>query len=78
MNLDEEQVLKIALTAIHKFCKLQTPERNGDDVCANCPFIIHDNWDYCMFSGPYNYESVVPEHWALSKLEFMKKGEDES
>ena len=78
MNLDEEQILEIALKAIHKYCKLQTNESNENPACKDCPFIIHGDWDYCMFTGPYQYEGAVPEDWALSELEFMKKGEDES
>ena len=78
MDITEEQILKIALTAIKKYCKLQTKELNGDDVCKNCPFRMTNNWaEYCMFAGPHWGEGVIPEDWELEYLEFMKEGDEE-
>lgn len=36
--------------------------------CEDCPFKIKENWEYCMFSGPYDYESVIPQDWKLDKV----------
>lgn len=68
MPLTEEQILEIALKAIKQYCKSQ----KGDDACTKCMFKIGKNWDYCMFSGPYDYESVIPEDWELDEIQFKK------
>ena len=75
--VDEQTMLKVVLIAINKYCKLQTKERNGEDVCKECPFKITNNWaEYCMFAGPHWGEGIIPEDWELSELEFMKEGEE--
>ena len=69
MPLTEEQILEIALKAIKQYCKQQ----DGDNVCMECMFNIHGDFnDHCMFSGPYDYESVIPEDWELDKVQFKK------
>lgn len=74
---NEEAMLKAVLISIQKYCKMQTKERNGDDVCKECPFRIANNWaEYCMFAGPHWREGVIPEDWELSELEFMKEGDN--
>ena len=38
-----------------------------------CMFNIHGDFnDHCMFSGPYDYEGVIPEDWELDKVQFKK------
>lgn len=53
------------LKHIKKMCK-------ENENCKDCPFKIGKNRDYCMFSGPYDYESVVPEDWDLDEIQFKK------
>lgn len=52
---------KTELKHIQKMCR-------ENENCKACPFKIGKNWDYCMFTGPYDYESVVPEDWNLDEV----------